>query len=818
MSSREERDDTMCGGDRSSPGNPRPAFDANEGSSTRRRRPGKYASKACLACRTAKTKCDSGQPRCSLCEVRDVVCDYSWQQKRRGPQVDPLSSRTERKHRHVEQRTHSSSQSTYLRHFTPTSRDSDSPASSDSTSSPPRNTPLPMNATTDILGKLLSLGSVPHQHPVPSTEGLFVGPPQVYSAPVLNPRLPGGLQLQPAGIPRQNTFTVKTEHWALFKFDRVVSDNRGSEDIPKRGSQVIDSTATTNFAYYPTSAPFTSNFSRLNGFTFGATLPQHLAPTTTHVNPSLSSIMGHLPARLPRQLSLFEDLPPLPSSEVMNEMVFQVFQDAQAGDNLFPFLIIHKPTFFARVRSGTLEPILLLSVLCLGCRKHPARDVLRPLFSKRVARYLKWNTETVLKGTLSLATFQSLMMWTLFVIVDLGHHATSGQTWLNFTLSVAKAMRMDLEVDPSVKMDWIEREERRRGWWWCWYMSSINAVGFRSQPRIPEMQPTILLPCAETYFNLDPPPSGAPVNLPGWIVQADPPLFMDSSQVTSDVTKDHMWLLFAGVAKQSRTILRLSSSVDPLARKMEFETHTAVSAKLLSMFPPAVHLLTLEELYPDPINVYHGWFDECRHLPSSLPYQVAVMAIMVYSNWLIPMGPQTKNMLEDTAWVGSETFVPCMELANACTRLISALLSAVPTFPLPGTTAIFHIFHVGAIHLLCLKHALSKVQKAETGTSNPGVPGSDGITGQGMQLYEVSNGIGTTSWTSDHALNTVIMDALEKAEVHGRVLRIHALETKMGEGVWNMWESMVKNVFPVVSALGMALQLTERIVEVDLEE
>ncbi|KXS15807.1 hypothetical protein M427DRAFT_309068 [Gonapodya prolifera JEL478] len=352
-------------------------------------------------------------------------------------------------------------------------------------------------------------------------------------------------------------------------------------------------------------------------------------------------------------------------------------------------------------------------------------------------------------------------------------------------------------------------------------MDSVIAVGYKSQPRLPDMQSTILLPCAEPFFNLDPPPSVAPVNLPSWIVQADPPHFMDSPEVTSEMTKDHVWLLFAGFAKQNRTVLRLTTKnmrKEPLFVKTEFEIHTKVSARLLSLFPPAVRLLASNEPSSGEFHNLQGWFDEQRDLPSSVPYAIAVMSIMVYSMWVIPMGPQTKNMLEDTAWVGSESFLPCIELANTCTKFTSALLSAAPTFPIPGTTVLFHIFQIGAIHLLCAKHALSNAPKVGIPTSSPGASGSDGVLGKGLLLSDVSQGsIGTASWTSEQALNTVAMDSLAKAEVHGHVLWIHASETKMGESVWNLWEATLKDVIPVISALG-SLELTERIVELNPEE
>ncbi|KXS15809.1 hypothetical protein M427DRAFT_308864 [Gonapodya prolifera JEL478] len=50
-----------------------------------------------LLSETPPDRCDSGQPRCSHCEIRGLVCDYSWEQKPRGPAGDPLSPRSARR-------------------------------------------------------------------------------------------------------------------------------------------------------------------------------------------------------------------------------------------------------------------------------------------------------------------------------------------------------------------------------------------------------------------------------------------------------------------------------------------------------------------------------------------------------------------------------------------------------------------------------------------------------------------------------------------------------------------------------------------------
>ncbi|KXS09267.1 hypothetical protein M427DRAFT_64373 [Gonapodya prolifera JEL478] len=153
-----------------------------------------------------------------------------------------------------------------------------------------------------------------------------------------------------------------------------------------------------------------------------------------------------------------------------------------------------------------------------------------------------------------------------------------------------------------------------------------------------------------------------------------------------------------------------------------------------------------------------------------------------------------------------------MELANACTKLIERLLSEVPTFPMAGNAVLYAIFHIGVIHLLCVKQAL-RIAPISKGNDFS----KAGTRERGVLLSEILDHVGTTTWTSDSNLNAVVLDSLTKADIHGRVLKIHSTETKSGEGIWNLWEAMLSDAVPVVGVLG-SFELTERIVEVNPEE
>ncbi|KXS19378.1 hypothetical protein M427DRAFT_52816 [Gonapodya prolifera JEL478] len=796
-----------------------PEISSQETSSHRRIR------KACLACRTAKRKCDTLQPRCTHCEQRDLVCDYSWKQRPRGPPANPLSGRSARRRRRFERLTLPVARNTRLLNLKRESPESDTPTSSDYLLS------IASFATdtfgTEHLPFAVDRGQYLSSDPAVSQAAKRITPPQ-QTAPLFASNVASNYVSQAEG--------------PLFRFgyaphgdivfnevdpNLVGNDYTGTVDAhdvqtlshlsnaPERSSNTVAITPAHRLHFsYSISQQFQQfKPSDLSLTPESASLPTW-SPIPHNILPQRALTTMVLSTSIPRSITLFDDLPPLPGPDTINDIIRTTFQRVHAGDNLFAFLVLHWPTFFARVRAGTVDPLLLLCVLCLGCRYQPARETLRPIFSKRAARLLKWTSELAKQsGLVSFASLQALTMWTTFVIDDLCRGET-GQSWFTFTVALAKAMKLDDEVSDS-NVGWIEREERRRVWWWCWCMDAMLGIGSNIHPRLPPSS-KVLLPCGESYFSLDPPPLVPPANRPNEVVVADLPIFLNNGGSSVDQKHDHVWLLFVGMAKQARSVLRVKEWGDALERERELQAHIEISKKLLDAFPAAVRILASDTIFPDAPYVYHGWFHGSRDLPRSVPHPLAVMAIMVYFAWSAPLRPKSKNMLVDTSWVASENFLPCMQVVNACTKLIERLLIETPTFPIPGVFVLYGIFHMGVIHLMCVKQALAVAPMNEgsfTLRSSVEVNGK-----RKVQLSEVLNSIGiNTPWTSDRMLNDIVIDSLSKADIHGRALKIHATQTKAGEAIWNLWDAMLKDSIPVLGALG-SLAVTERIVEVNRDE
>ncbi|KXS20240.1 hypothetical protein M427DRAFT_405388 [Gonapodya prolifera JEL478] len=151
-------------------------------------------------------------------------------------------------------------------------------------------------------------------------------------------------------------------------------------------------------------------------------------------------------------------------------------------------------------------------------------------------------------------------------------------------------MNLAKEVDHPSSMDWIEKEERRRAWWWCWCTDSIIGMGSKSPPFLSDSQPNLFLPCRESHFNLEPPPTSPPPNRPSWVVLADPPLFLDSATLSGEDTRDEFWLLFIGMAKQCRVVLGLTIGYPPyggstVANEVGTMVLHEVSRRLLDTIP-----------------------------------------------------------------------------------------------------------------------------------------------------------------------------------------------------------------------------------------
>ncbi|KAJ3343466.1 hypothetical protein HDU93_008125 [Gonapodya sp. JEL0774] len=344
-----------------------------------------------------------------------------------------------------------------------------------------------------------------------------------------------------------------------------------------------------------------------------------------------------------RSLSIFDDLPPLPSSDVINEVITRMYQDLKVGDNL-----------------------IFLSV---GCRLHPARAAIRPLFAKRASRLVGWAVARVREvGPGSLASLQGIIMWTTFLMTDLSKGKT-GQSWYWGTVAIAQATGMNRELDVATGVDWVEKEERRRAW------------------------------CE--------------------LVLREPPQFMDTKFLGHADTSDEFWLLFVGVATQCRKVMRFSLQQMPQGgaeAETGFMLIKEVTQRLLNVFPPLVRSISSGTRVAG--RIYYEWSDHGDDLVPSCPFPIAALAIMVYSTWVIPLGPRTSNFLDD---------VTCL-----------------PT--IAGGTA----------------------------------------RKQTITLSDVLDSKSRSEWTSDKALKEVVTDALEKADVHGRALKVHAKLTKAGEALWSL--------------------------------
>ncbi|KNC98179.1 uncharacterized protein SPPG_06583 [Spizellomyces punctatus DAOM BR117] len=237
-------------------------------------------------------------------------------------------------------------------------------------------------------------------------------------------------------------------------------------------------------------------------------------------------------AFLPRPLSAFDDLPPLPDAYVLNEILCIYFE------KLPPTIaIIHEDAFYKSAslppnqdttpmrppyhhnppRLG-LSPVLLYSMMACAARYHPQyegnSDIVRQVFYERGKRLMLENL-----GKPDLNLLKALLHLTLFGV----EHSLwmEAYMWLGNSVAMGRFLGLykEIPVIPmgpggnggigaeedligGLSLQQITAEESRRCWWW---MRNYDASGSAASKR-PQMisdaeyASTLLLPCPDSLF------------------------------------------------------------------------------------------------------------------------------------------------------------------------------------------------------------------------------------------------------------------------------------------------------------------------------
>ncbi|KXS21041.1 hypothetical protein M427DRAFT_51975 [Gonapodya prolifera JEL478] len=195
--------------------------------------------------------------------------------------------------------------------------------------------------------------------------------------------------------------------------------------------------------------------------------------------------------RIPLELSIFDDLAPLPSPQVLNSLVFSYFSHQMQLN------IIHRPSFLA---SASPNPILLYAALAQAGATHEELDIrqaARRVFYPRLQRLLKaeWETPTlegvvgmlhgvILAGNWRLWEQSSILM------------ACAATSIRHLRLHSPDLMPRLLANLPEGSDTWVVRETARRVYWLAANMDS-NSAASANTPRLlsGEEARMVQLPC-----------------------------------------------------------------------------------------------------------------------------------------------------------------------------------------------------------------------------------------------------------------------------------------------------------------------------------
>lgn len=249
-----------------------------------------------------------------------------------------------------------------------------------------------------------------------------------------------------------------------------------------------------------------------------------------HTNRIVSQLCTHEfnHASLPRPLSVFDDLPPLPDAFILNEILSIYFE------KLPPIIaIIHEAAFyksaslppptadsFANMRPPYhhnppvlgLSPVLLYSMLACAARYHPAfegqTDAVKQIFYERGKRLMLHQLEKP-----ELNVLKALLHLTLFGVE---HSLWLGAyMWLGSSVAMCRFLGLYKEMPAIAGGDankeelvgglapqQIMAEESRRIFWWTRnYDASGSSASKRPQMiSDAEYASTLLLPCPDSLF------------------------------------------------------------------------------------------------------------------------------------------------------------------------------------------------------------------------------------------------------------------------------------------------------------------------------
>ncbi|KAJ3336300.1 hypothetical protein HDU93_003104, partial [Gonapodya sp. JEL0774] len=381
---------------------------------------------------------------------------------------------------------------------------------------------------------------------------------------------------------------------------------------------------------------------------------------------------------LPRELSIFDDFPPLPSEDVILSLVYFYFATCH---HLSP--ILHRASFLINLTKQ--PPILLYSILIVAA-------------SYQTDPSLKHHSSSLWKRARRIALLCSEAQPTLPVCV----------------VRMARSLRLNEEPCDGVLAEigsskWIEQETGRRLWYFIYQSDRATAIVFNPIMYTSDEETTVALPISDDIWEAD--------SLPDLLVPASRTFLSKPGRSTSSFFRlITMMGIFARIVDFRRYCAYRNTDHWRVPHDPEISSQLcAINAELTEWKRDLVpHFLNMEH-----ILATLGSNSSSSHSRDFAFFQLeakhtATLWIIHSSAYVLlhmPQDMQSAAEKPDPAWLTSASYMVCQEHASLVTVGLELLMRLDPelqTIPF----AQWSIFNIAIIYFLSIKNLTAHAQQS----------------------------------------------------------------------------------------------------------
>ncbi|KAJ3339123.1 hypothetical protein HDU93_008607 [Gonapodya sp. JEL0774] len=212
------------------------------------------------------------------------------------------------------------------------------------------------------------------------------------------------------------------------------------------------------------------------------------------------------PIPMPKSVSVFDDLPPLPDDDIMHCLLQQFYVRSWNIRHFFnPFLV------FSMLAVGSLEPLATVCAFTEQQLLAAGTNVFQ-----RCKRLLLPSIEATM---LHHSTIEGLTLFAQYANIK-----DRAFMYMTVGMAVAKVRESGLLTDPNLvttkKMDWREAEERRRVGWAAVSIDRLAGLLVSRTPFLDESEIKLEMPCSSAKWESNP---NIPINLNAQVIPEEVP-------------------------------------------------------------------------------------------------------------------------------------------------------------------------------------------------------------------------------------------------------------------------------------------------------